>query len=91
MRKIISVEEMKSMSRSQLISIYKSLNVWGWHELMGEKPDGWDEIPNYKKPYMDECVTKEDIIRPYMRAINEIIPHSEIYPASGIFESMIHN
>lgn len=86
---MISVEEMKYMPKSQLISIYKVLNVWGWHELMGDKPVGWDEMPNYKKPYMDECVTKADVIRPYMRAINKIIPHSKMYSESGIFEGLM--
>lgn len=86
--KIISVEEMKGMPKSQLISIYESLNVWEWSELLGEKPYGWDELPNYQKPYMDECKTKKDIIHPYMRAINEIISHGEVYPASEISDSL---
>lgn len=87
---MISVEEIKDMSKPQLISIYKSLNVWGWHELMGEKPSGWDEMPNYKKPYMGECQTKADIIRPYMKAINEIISHNEIYGiTNSVFDGLM--
>lgn len=86
---MIAVEEMKSMPKSQLINIYKVLNVWGWPELLGEKPSGWDDMPNYQKPYMGECETKVDVIRPYMKAINEIISHNEMYPVGIIFKDLI--
>lgn len=80
--KIISVEEMRNIPVSQLKDIYTFLNMWEWSELLGNKPDGWDEMSNHQKPYMGECVTKEDIIRPYMNAISTTISHGEIYSAS---------
>ena len=89
MRTIVSVEKIKAMPKSQLIRIFKTLNVWEWSYLLGEKPEGWDEMPNYKKPYMDECETKEDIIRPYMKEIEKIIPYSKICQKAKIFELMI--
>ena len=82
MRKIISVEEMRNIPVSQLKEIYTFLNMWEWPELLGNKPDGWDEIPNYQKPYMGEGMTKEAVIRPYMNVISTIISHGEIYSAS---------
>lgn len=77
---MIEVSELNNMPKSSLVMIYKSLNNWGWSDLLGEKPEGWDTLPNYKKPYMDNCLTKADIIRPYMAAINKIVPHHTVYP-----------
>lgn len=75
---MIPVSELENMSEQTLISIYKTLNYWGWSWMLGEKPEGWDEMPNYRKPCMDECQTKADIIRPYMRAIARRIPGYEL-------------
>lgn len=75
---MIPVSELENMLEQTLISIYKTLNYWGWPWMLGEKPEGWDEMPNYRKPYMDECQTKADIIRPYMRVIARRIPGYEL-------------
>lgn len=79
---MIPVDKLSSMSNLMLVTIYRSLNNWQWPKVMGEKPEGWDEMPNYHKPHMSECITKEDIIRPYMQFINEKIPHDQIYNIS---------
>lgn len=77
---MVDVTGLKTMPDSMLISIYRSLNCWKWHDALGEKPDDWDEMPNYRKPHMDECVTKEEIIRPYMNVIKTRISHWDAYP-----------
>lgn len=82
---MITVSELSNMPDLVLISIYKSLNIWEWTELLGEKPDGWDEMPNYKKITMGECQTKDAIIRPYMRAINKRISYEQIYSKASLF------
>lgn len=82
---MISVLELNHMSNSALISIYKSLNHWEWTLLLGEKPAGWDEMPNYKKSTMGKCQTKDAIIRPYMKAINKRISHEQVYPKASLF------
>lgn len=75
---MIPVSELEHMSEQTLINIYKTLNYWGWSWILGEKPEGWDEMPNYRKPYMGECLTKADIIRPYMRVIQKKVPHYKL-------------
>jgi hypothetical protein len=77
---MIPVSELKNMTDSMLVNIYKSLNGWEWPEVLGSKPIDWLKIPDYKKEYMDECLTKADIIRPYMEAILLRIPRETIYP-----------
>lgn len=84
---MVQVSELRKMSDSTLISIYKSLNNWEWPEALGSEPDNWADMPNYKKLHMDECLTKGDVIRPYMKAIQQRIPHETIYSASKIIKS----
>lgn len=76
---MIPVNWLNTFSDSTLISIYKTLNFWEWPEILGEKPEGWDDMPSYKKPWTGECKTKEDIIRPYMKEIRKRIPYEVIY------------
>lgn len=80
--KRVSAEQLADFPESVLEDIYRTLNTWNWHETLGEKPENWDELPNYRKPHMDECETKEDIIRPYMTAIRARIAVDQIYPYS---------
>ena len=62
---MISIEELNRFSDETLVNLYKTLNYWIWSPLLGEEPEEWNEMPNYRKPHMGECATKEDIIRPY--------------------------
>lgn len=80
--KRVSAEQLADFPETVLEDIYRTLNTWNWHEKLGEKPENWDELPNYRKPHMDECETKEDIIRPYMTAIRARIAVDQIYPYS---------
>lgn len=67
------IEFLKQMNRDVLIEVRNTLNHWNWPDQLGCKPDGWDEMPNYRKPHMGECKTKEDIIRPYMVILAELL------------------
>ena len=78
--KRISAKQLSDFPDSVLMDIYRMLNHRQWPEALGDKPDGWDEMPNYKKPYMDECETKEEFIHPYMKAIRVRIPAQQMYP-----------
>ena len=65
--------ELKVLQREELIEIKEILNRWKWPKVLGEKPREWDLLPNYRKPHMGECKTKEDIIRPYMLMLTELL------------------
>lgn len=70
--KTVTVKEMMTMPKETIVSIYKDLNQWKWSDLLGDAPEGWDEMPKYKKPHMSEdVITKTDIIRPYASAIKQ--------------------
>ena len=74
---MISVSEMNQLPVATRIAIHRKANVWQWPEELGEKPEGWDDLPNYRP---QGVTTKETIIRPYCRAIDRRIPQSRIYP-----------
>lgn len=77
---MIDVKDLDGMSNSELIRIFHIFNYWRWPDVLGEKPDGWDDMPNYKKPFMEECQTKEDIMRPYVKVIYSRIRRTELLP-----------
>lgn len=62
---------LQGYSKSQLFAIRRTMNNWGWHPLLGVPPEKWEELPNYKKPWMpDSTVTKSDYIRPYVAMLS---------------------
>lgn len=66
-------EILNNLEKEELIKVKNLLNHWQWPEELGEKPKGWDSMPPYRKLYMDECETREEIIRPYMTRIRELL------------------
>ena len=76
---MISVSEMNRLPVETRIAIFRKANVWEWPEELGEKPDGWDDLPDYGPK---GTLTRTTIIRPYMRAIAYRIPQQCIYPES---------
>lgn len=76
-----AVEIIHEMSYEELKEVYKDLNCWRWPELLGEKPDGWEHMPNYNKTNKKHGRTKEDFIRPCVLEIKKLIPsiHTDVY------------
>lgn len=83
----LSVKEMNQLPISVRIDIYRKANVWEWPPELGEKPEGWDEMPNYRGKGETAGITKTDIIRPYMRAIDYRIPQELIFPEAHRYDS----
>ncbi len=61
-----ALEILRSCSKEQLISIRKTMDNWEWHSLLGPEPEGWAEMPKYRKPWMPEgTITKTDYLSTY--------------------------
>ena len=69
------------LSYEELKTVYKELNCWRWPELLGKKPDGWEDMPNYSNRPNESVCTKKDFIRPYMLEIRKLRPsiHEDVY------------
>jgi hypothetical protein len=63
--------------KETLAEIWNTLNNWEWHSLLGEKPEDWDYLPNFKFTENHKNATKKDIINPYNRQIEEQIGTKE--------------
>lgn len=60
-------------SREELERLRNTLNNWGWNWLLGDPPRGWEELPNYRKPWMpEETRTRVEYIRPYMAILDTL-------------------
>lgn len=56
---------------------YCRLNGWEWDDLLGPKPKGFDDLPNYDRkrgmPFHKSLPSKQDYIDPAINAIRSII------------------
>lgn len=60
-------QKIKLCTREQLLQIHYDLNEWRWNDLLGEKPDDFDNLPylNYKLIHrLIRRKNKYDIIHP---------------------------
>ncbi len=72
--------DLSRFTEDELCQIHNSLNRWEWNELLGEKPDGWDSMKNFRNPYIGRRFfkSKYKIITPIHRQIEEIVGMKKI-------------
>ncbi len=70
---MIKPEELKKFSDDALRRVCSTLVKWEWSTTLGEKPEGWDDMPDYRESNTGESLTKADIISPYILAIRSRI------------------
>ena len=70
-----------NFSQKELCEIYHNLSTWEWDERLGNKPLGFDMLPNYNYRFIHKLIkrkTKSDIIGPIIKHIKTLVPHKEI-------------
>ena len=67
---------------------YCRLNKFMWDPLLGAKPEGFDDLPNYSpgRIFKRGEASKYDIIWPYIQAIKSIIGNANASRCWWIFE-----
>lgn len=73
--------DITKFSQEELCEAYDVLNGWGWYEKFGEKPTGFDEMPNYRRTFIEKVFrvpSKEDYIGPLCKAIENVVPQKEL-------------
>lgn len=60
---------------------YHRLNNWEWDDIFGEKPEGFDDMPNFAKPRLfgKRKPCKYDYISAATAVIREVCPMAEYY------------
>ena len=59
------------LSERELFEIWKSTNSYEWNDLLGPKPDGFDELPD--RSNKKNCRSKSDYTKPIWAVVNTLI------------------
>lgn len=69
--------DFSKFTNEQLWEIYQSARVFEWNKLLGEKPDGFDNLRKFRFCFLDRIFhrrTKEDYTHPIYCLVQELIP-----------------
>ena len=85
------VTDESSLTRTDRLGLaYCRLNCWGWDEILGPKPEGFDEMPDTDDGYANGkrtvYPTKADYITPAMKGIEDIIGEANTSRCWWVFE-----
>lgn len=64
-------------TNDELWEIYKSVNVFEWHPLLGEKPEGFDKLPKSRFSLWHHIFyrrTKDDYTHPIWSLVQDLMP-----------------
>ena len=90
----MELNNLHRLSDQQLIKAYYALNNYNWPKALGEKPQGWDRLPNYRPLNTNPFTairyrkTKQDIIEPYLNEIAMHIGHRWLKENKGRNQSL---
>lgn len=74
MRKTV---DFSKFTDEQLWEIYKSTNVFEWNDLLGEKPEGFDNLSKCRFGFLHRIFyrrVKEDYTSPIRRLVQDLMP-----------------
>ena len=64
---------------SLLPAAYDELLCNDWPTCFGEKPQGWDDMPTYRRRFMSKRICcKENVANQLMEQITQVIPFQNI-------------
>lgn len=69
--------DFSKFTNEQLWEIYKSTNVFEWNALLGEKPDGFDRLTNFRYAWWHRFTrrrAKEDYTHPIWCLVQDLMP-----------------
>ena len=72
--------KLNSLTTDELCEIYYNLNGFRWDDRIGEKPDGFDNLPTrrYKLYHIfTRRTTKKDYVEPMFMIVKDILPEED--------------
>lgn len=69
--------DFSKFTNEQLWEIYKSVNVFMWNDLLGEKPEGFDKLKNFRLGFFDHILhrrTRSDYTTPIYYLVQDLMP-----------------
>lgn len=82
MKLLYVYDNMKNLSQEELIEIYDRLNKYEWDDRLGDKPEGWGQMPENHRHWYHRILrrrTKLDCIIPIMNYIKNRVGQKEVY------------
>lgn len=73
--------DITGFSQEELCEAYSVLNSWEWYDGFGNKPDGFDDMPQYRQTVKEKLFhrpARTDYIDPYFKAISDSVPEKEL-------------
>lgn len=67
--------DLTNFTNKQLQEIYESVNAFEWNDLLGEKPEGFDKLPKFRRKWWYFWIerTKEDYTFPIWQMANLLL------------------
>lgn len=73
--------DLSRFTEEELCQIYDNLNSWRWDDRLGEKPNGWDNLPNFRSTRIGERLfnSKFKIITPIKHEIVCMVGNKKLH------------
>lgn len=75
-------KDISNYSNEEICEMIDNLNNWNWDERVGEKPEGFDQMPWYNVHWWHRLIkrkTRQDYIRPAMGYLQQRVTMKEFY------------
>ena len=72
--------KLNSLTTEELCEIYYNLNCFRWDDRIGEKPDGFDDLPRNRFKWYHRFTrktTKRDYVEPMLMIVKDILPEKD--------------
>lgn len=68
-----------ALTNEEMHEVHYNLNKWRWCELLGDKPNNWDNLPKWQKGFLGRFkLSRQHFISPINIYIERKIPYFEI-------------
>lgn len=86
----MAFKDVSNYSNEEICEMIYNLNGWNWDERVGEKPDGFDQMPWYNVHWWHRLIkrkTRQDYIRPAMGYLQQRVTMKEFYFFANVTHS----
>lgn len=69
-----------NLSTEELCEVYYNLNGYRWDDRIGEKPEGFDDLPTWRNKWYHRFTrktTKRDYVEPMLMIVKDTLPEKD--------------
>lgn len=90
MKNQIKFNDVSKYSNEEICEMIYNLNIWKWDDRVGDKPDGFDQMPLYNRHWWHKLMRREtriDYINPAMSYLQKRVSMREFYFFANVTRS----